>query len=259
MVLNLGEESSMAERKSARAGAGEGNSRFLLVVDSDINELYSLSMLLRHFDYNIFTAKTATEAFEIATTAVPALIIIDANLKGINGIELLSQLRQQPRTAAVPIVIKTANMTPQIERLCFRENASCIRKPVEEDEFFRAVRAALKVRPRKSIRIPTNLPIMINATALNRAKGECVTDLSENGMYIRINSPFPLNTQLRMKIDLNGASIPIGAEVMFRQQKGGDVQKGPGMGVRFTHIAPKDMDLIRQYISNELARGVKPL
>lgn len=250
----------MAERKSAnRGGAGDSNSRFLLVVDSDINELYSISMLLRHFDYNIFTAKTATEAFEIATTAVPALIIIDMNLKGMNGLDLIDQLRQQPRTASVPIIIKSATLSPLVERQCFRASATCIAKPVQEDEFFRAVKAALKVMPRKSIRIMTSLPIAVNSVPLNFAKGECGSDISEHGMYIHMSNPLPLNTHLKLKVELNKIPVQIDAEVMYRQQRGGAPNKGPGMGVRFTRIAPKDKDLIRQFIATELARGVKPL
>jgi DNA-binding response OmpR family regulator len=54
--------------------------RFLLIVDSDANHLFYVAMLFQRFEYKICTAKTAEEALDMTSVALPALIITDINL-----------------------------------------------------------------------------------------------------------------------------------------------------------------------------------
>jgi len=80
----------------------------LLVEDySDSREM--LRLLLQGSDWQILEASDAIEGFKLATIYQPALIITDLNLPGIDGIELVRQLRKSDDwLEIVPIIMVTA-------------------------------------------------------------------------------------------------------------------------------------------------------
>jgi CheY-like chemotaxis protein len=143
----------MAECKHGAGSAFERNSRYLLIVDSDANDIYTV--LLQRFEYNICTARNADEAMEMVSVALPTLIISELSLTGRNGIELLQQLKENPRTAPVPVVIEAEDPSPEVERKCLQAGAALIRKPVQA----RLQTSSSYDRvPAKNIRIHTRRP-----------------------------------------------------------------------------------------------------
>jgi len=75
------------------SGDYDRKNRFLLLVDSDANNLYYMSMILQRLDYRVTTAENAEEAVAIATVADPFLFIVSLELPGSGGIELIQQLK----------------------------------------------------------------------------------------------------------------------------------------------------------------------
>jgi len=242
------------------SGITERSRRYLLLVDSNSNELFYSSMVLQRLEYNICTAQTAEEALDMANVAVPALIIVDMELKDMSGLELARKLGQQPRTASIPVILKTEHPTKEIEQRC-RENGcvACIQNPVRAEELYRAVQAAVENTPRKNIRILTRLPVTVNDLPLECAEGECVSVISAHGMYIRTLKPYAVGTKLKIKIDMNGRIIVADSVVLYCHRFGEGPFKEPGMGLQFTHMSTDDQDLIQQYIRQELMSGIKPL
>ena len=69
----------------------------LLIVDNDALSLLHMAMLLRRFDFQTKTAKTAREALACATATLPALIITTLRLHDMNGLNLIALLKKNPR------------------------------------------------------------------------------------------------------------------------------------------------------------------
>jgi PilZ domain len=76
-----------------------------------------------------------------------------------------------------------------------------------------------------------------------------VSDLSRMGCYVEMISPFPLGSNLKMRIMKN--KTPFLAQGRAAYSSG-----GMGMGVRFTEVAPEQILLLEKWI-NELS-GVLP-
>jgi CheY-like chemotaxis protein len=56
--------------------------------------------------------------FELALEHLPALVLLDLNLPGMQGDEVLAKLRSQPETRGLPVVIMSGDATSdRIERL----------------------------------------------------------------------------------------------------------------------------------------------
>lgn len=81
----------------------------VLLVDDETDLLMTLSFKLRREGFEIRTAETGQQALERAFQApIPSLIVLDWMLPDMNGVELCSRLRQDPRTGRVPILMLTA-------------------------------------------------------------------------------------------------------------------------------------------------------
>jgi CheY-like chemotaxis protein len=236
------------------------NSRFLLVVDSDANDLIYVSMLLQRFEYHICTAKTGEEALELSSVSVPALIIAEMNLTDMDGFELIRRLKREQRTTNPPVITMTAEHTPEQERRCIQAGAfACIRNPVHAEELYRAVQAAIESTPRASIRIPTHLSVSVNNVQLDSGKGEFVSVLSGKGMFIRTLKPYPPASALNVQLRIRGRIIVFEAVVQYCHKFEEGLSREPGMGLEFTRIALQDKTTIHQFIDEEINKGIKAL
>ena len=80
----------------------------LLVVDDEPGLLLAVSDTMRAEGYEVMTARRGAEAMIRVAEALPDLIISDIRMPGMNGYQLVQNLRSNPRTRLVPIVFLTA-------------------------------------------------------------------------------------------------------------------------------------------------------
>jgi DNA-binding NarL/FixJ family response regulator len=80
----------------------------LLVVDDDPHLLRALSMSLRVDGYTVRTARNGAEALVSLAEFTPDLVITDIRMPGMDGHQLVQQLRNSPRTNLLPIIFLTA-------------------------------------------------------------------------------------------------------------------------------------------------------
>ena len=81
--------------------------RIIVVEDeSDMAEL--LSMRLQREGYIVETVGDGAEALEMIRCSPPDLVLLDLMLPGMSGTEVATKLRNDPRTANVPIIMLTA-------------------------------------------------------------------------------------------------------------------------------------------------------
>jgi CheY-like chemotaxis protein len=233
--------------------------RFIMVVDGDTNDLVYISLLLQRFQYHVCTAKTAAEALAMTVIAPPILVVTAQFLSDMSGYDLFLRLKLDPRTSEVPVIVLTSAgdlLTAQR----FREAgvAACLDKPVQVEDLYPAIQAAIESRPRKNLRITAVLPVTVNGVLLSTDKGECATVLSEHGTYIRTIKPAAVNTRLMITILVRNKLVSADAVVLYSYGHGQDLFKEPGMGLKFVRITPEDQEFIRQYIREEITRGVSP-
>jgi CheY-like chemotaxis protein len=231
----------------------------LLVMDSDTQNLLYTSKLLQSFAYRTHMAETAQEAFDTATNSPPSLIITALGLADMNGIKLLKMIRTHPLTADIPFIAMRRKEDPLKEQHCFSAGAvHCLNKPISAELLYRAVQSATQKRPRANMRIRTIQPVKIDTMPFADHDVTHTLDLSERGMFLRTSKPAPENTRLFIRINLNGLIISAETVVIYRCSQDSGPYKEPGMGLKFIHIAPKDQELIRQFIGNEVLRGILP-
>lgn len=80
----------------------------VLVVDDSRPALMLMSAQIKRAGFEVLGAETGEQALELACAHLPDLILLDINLPGISGFEVMEQLRQQPATARIPVIMISA-------------------------------------------------------------------------------------------------------------------------------------------------------
>jgi CheY-like chemotaxis protein len=79
-----------------------------LVVDDNIETADSLCQLLSLLDIDAQPAYGPRVALEYLLKQVPDLVLLDLNMPGVNGLEVLRYLRREPRLVDIPVIVVTA-------------------------------------------------------------------------------------------------------------------------------------------------------
>lgn len=116
----------------------------LLLVDDVHENLHALMHILRD-DYALSAATNGMKALELAQqTPQPDLILLDIKMPEMDGYEVLSQLKQNPQTAPIPVIFVTALSEAADEaRGIALGVADYITKPVNPDLLKKRIRNQL--------------------------------------------------------------------------------------------------------------------
>jgi CheY-like chemotaxis protein len=249
---------TMNTEVSERIGFPDQKERYIVVVDGNTKELYTAGMILQRLDYTIFTAGSAEDCLRFMETARPSAIIVELLLPKMSGMELLNRVKQDPRTKDIPVIIHTHMKDPKVEELSLVAGcATFLRKPVDPNTLFRAVQHAIEATPRHYIRLRTCLKVLVGGgTEDSTATSECVTALSENGIYIKTSTPHPAKSMLPITIFLADRKISVRAMVLYNVTGATGPLKEPGMGMKFVEISDQDREFIRNTIKEYLTRDL---
>ena len=113
----------------------------ILVVEDNEKNMKLFRDVLQASGYDTVEATSGEEAIELARSSGPALVLMDVQLPGMDGIEALSHLRDDERTASIPVLALTAQaMRGDRERFLEAGFDGYLSKPVDVIELVNAVR-----------------------------------------------------------------------------------------------------------------------
>lgn len=238
--------------------AGEREKRLVVVVDGESAHLYYTSMLLQRLEYNIHTAKTAEDAFEIMGVAHPALVLTEISLAGMNGVEFLKKIKRNPQTRSLPVIILTSSKDPAVKEACLQEGCTAfLQKPVDPDALYAPIQKATEAAPRRYIRLNTCLNVIVgDDKAAATVIGDYISALSEQGMFVSTSKPRPVGLQVPITILLENAKIQVEGMVLYSFKREEGPLKTPGMGIKFIRIKADDQGLIKSFITREITKGL---
>jgi two-component system, chemotaxis family, response regulator Rcp1 len=123
----------------------------VLLVDDNPGDVRLMQEALREcrLDLCLTVAGDGEEALQIlkhrapnAPARKPDLILLDLNLPGRNGKEVLLEIKTDPELQHIPVIVMTTSRAEQDVRRVYNLNANCyITKPLDLDEFLHVVRS----------------------------------------------------------------------------------------------------------------------
>ena len=109
----------------------------VLVIDDSQLELRAVSKILSSM-YDVLSARCGREGIEIANENEVDLVLLDLNMPGMSGFEVLCELKDNERTAHIPVIIITSSDSISDEVRGLALGASdFIRKPLDAIVSFR--------------------------------------------------------------------------------------------------------------------------
>jgi two-component system cell cycle response regulator DivK len=113
--------------------------RVLIVEDNEKN-MKLFRDVLQATGYTTLEASSGEDALTLALAEGPALVLMDVQLPGIDGIEALVRLRSDERTASIPVLALTAQaMAGDRERFLDAGFDGYLSKPVDVVELIQTV------------------------------------------------------------------------------------------------------------------------
>lgn len=114
--------------------------RLLLIEDSPSDrEFAKLALIEVGTPHVLITAQDGDEALKLlAQDPLPSLIVLDLNLPGIPGLELLQELRKNPRTKLLPVIVLTSSQRDDDVTRSYEAHCNAyMRKPFGYDDIVR--------------------------------------------------------------------------------------------------------------------------
>ncbi|HEY6950964.1 MAG TPA: response regulator, partial [Bacteroidota bacterium] len=79
--------------------------QYILIVDDHEDFALAFKALLSQDGFNVKVATGGREALDILKTSIPALILLDLVMPGMDGFEVVQQLQDNDRWRKIPVVI----------------------------------------------------------------------------------------------------------------------------------------------------------
>ncbi len=116
----------------------------VLIIDDSATIVALLRRMMRQNEYETLEAGDAESGIELARSELPALIFLDIVLPGMNGFNALRQLRRDPLTKDIPIIMISGNEQATEEFYVHRIGADdFMKKPFARAEVFARVERLL--------------------------------------------------------------------------------------------------------------------
>ena len=122
-------------------------SELILVVEDNEKNRKLVRDVLHVTGYQTIETETAEEGFNLALEKSPALILMDIQLPGMDGITALKRLRADPTTKTIPVIAITASAMTYNRKAMLAEGFDGYQsKPISVKDFLQEVRRVLDFR-----------------------------------------------------------------------------------------------------------------
>ncbi len=130
--------------RTTRSANREGESARIFVIEDDPAAAQLIQSQLAAVGYEPFVCEDLSRAVEIAAELLPDAITLDLVMKPTNGWELLLQLKNEPRTANIPVVVVSIVDQPALGTTLGADEY--LIKPVEQSALCAAIERCLAAR-----------------------------------------------------------------------------------------------------------------
>lgn len=206
--------------------------RSVLLVDDSGLFRETKEELHRRTHCRLVTASGGTEALTVARRERPDLIFLDAEMRGMTGVDVCRVLKADKLFARTPVVLVCADQKTREESL--RAGADGILdRPVDETAFFDSIRRHLQVFPREEARSLVAWPMTFWRDGVQH-RGT-IRDLSRGGFFVRTPVRQPVGARVEVSFDVP-ATDPCHTVVAEAIVVRAGAEPDRGLGCRFFRV-----------------------
>ena len=139
---------ALTERCGEGGQGGQGGSQpctgLVLIVDDEEDLADAVELLLRQRGFRTFTLQDSRCALKAAPELQPDLVLLDYEMPELDGLQVIAQLRGDPATKQVPILLSSA---ARVSLADIRRADGFLAKPFQEGLLYDMVDRLLRTRP----------------------------------------------------------------------------------------------------------------
>ena len=220
--------------------------RSLAIAASDPGEAEAIRRIVAAEDLDTFLVGSAAELRALLAAQVPDLIVIDHRLPDEPGFVLCRELRDDPRTRRVSIVVLLPPQGTTVEE-CFVSGVNdFLGRPLDEGEIARKVDRLSRVPDRR--RLQTLALIKLDsgeATLLGRA-----VNVSPSGILLEVDAKLGVGAPCEVRFNLPGQSEPVRARGTIRRRAKEPGLTSGGYGIEFVSLGPDDRGRLGRFLGH---------
>ncbi len=120
----------------------------VLVADDEVHTTVMLERLFERKEYQVRSVHDGIKALETAIQLMPDLILLDIQMPGMNGFDVLRELRSNPATVSIPTIVVTAKarQSSDVEHGLDLGADDYIYKPFDPRELLARAESKMKAR-----------------------------------------------------------------------------------------------------------------
>lgn len=196
-IVEENKEEAGTEFRASKESGDRAKRPLLLIADDDAEVCCFLAEELGS-SYDVFQASDGEEAFRIARTRMPDLVLADVAMPGLSGIELCRKLQELEATSHIPVLLQSASTDDGVRASAMEAGAvDFLTKPFSMTTFENKVENLLNSRDRFARRLKVRL---LNDTE--------ASDSNEEGVFAG---------KIRDLLDHNLSNQEFGAEALARE------------------------------------------
>jgi CheY-like chemotaxis protein len=109
-----------------RSIAGPGPAARVLVIDDDERARYIIRKHLEGLPYEVIEADSGARGVELAREKAPHVILLDFLLQEVTAFDVLDELKSNPRTRAIPVIVVTSHVLDVTQQRRLLEEAEAV-------------------------------------------------------------------------------------------------------------------------------------
>lgn len=116
----------------------------ILIAEDVPGLIHILELEVQRLGYETILAKNGEEAMEMASAQLPNLIMMDIMMPGMDGLEAVRRLRENPQTRTIPIIAVTALSSRKDKNKCLESGCDdYLSKPFTASQLSASIRSLL--------------------------------------------------------------------------------------------------------------------
>ena len=224
----------------------------ILIVDDVKMSLEIEKEFLKDTGCELVSAANGREGLERAREERPDLVMTDLHMPEMDGAELCIAMKDDPAMKSVPVIILTSDSNPENLEKC--HNARCdgiLKKPFQKGDIIETVRKYIKILCREHKRAAVGFDVFYNFN--EESSSALVTDISSGGMFVRTDSPLPIDSETAFSLVIGNSPEPINVKGKVvrtvRRDRSDSYDEQPGMGVMFRDAPGELLEIIDELIN----------
>ena len=223
----------------------------VLIVDNDkLFHIIGMSFLKRE-SFLLDIAQSGPEALEKARSFKPDLVLLDYELKDMNGCEVCQKLKSDQDTQHIPVIILSWAESDESREKCLAAGCSAfLLKPIRREDIINVVEEILNETQRSFARVSGSLPVTVRIH--DQEDDAVVRSRSLAGAFIVMADPPKPGDQFDVVFTTLGLLVdtPIRVEVVWIGKK--SEKDKTGVGVKFLEIGYLERELLTRYVIKKL-------